>query len=106
MNFTTFLIIIFLVKIKPLVTNYLNIIEIFNEVTLYACTGLIWGMTDYQGDLPPRLTSEQINAAYSSKQNKIGWAYIILASTTIVLTIGGIIINCLIFIRTKLKETC
>ena len=106
MNFTSFLIIIFLVKVKQLVTNYLNIIEIFNEVTLYACTGLIWGMTDYQGDRPSGHTSEQINAAYNSKQNKIGWAYIILASTTIVLTLGGIIINCLILVRTKLKEKC
>jgi hypothetical protein len=102
MNFTSFLIIIFLVKVKPLLTNYLNIIEIFNEVILYACTGLIWGMMDYQGDRPAGLTSEQINAAYNSKQNKIGWAYIIMASTTIVLTLGGIIINCLIFIRKKL----
>jgi hypothetical protein len=106
MNFTSFLIIIYLVKVKPLVSNYLNAIEIFNEVVLYGCTGLIWGMTDYQGGVPSGSTSEQINAAYNSKQNQIGWAYIIMASTTIVTTIGGIIINCLILIRTKLKEKC
>jgi len=106
MNFTSFLIIIYLVKVRPLVSNYLNAIEIFNEVVLYGCTGLIWGMTDYQGGVPPGFTSEQINAAYNSKQNQIGWAYIIMASTTIVTTIGGIIINCLILIRTKLKEKC
>jgi hypothetical protein len=47
MNFSTFLIIIYLVKVRPLVSNYLNAIEIFNEVILYGCTGLIWGMTDY-----------------------------------------------------------
>jgi hypothetical protein len=69
MNFTSFLIIIYLVKVRPLVSNYLNAIEIFNEVILYGCTGLIWGMTDYQGEKPPGLTSEQINAAYNSKQN-------------------------------------
>jgi hypothetical protein len=47
MNATSFLIIIYLVKVRPLVSNYLNGIEIFNEVILYGCTGLIWGMTDY-----------------------------------------------------------
>jgi hypothetical protein len=69
MNFSSFLIIIFLVKVRPLVSNYLNAIEIFNEVILYGCTGLIWGMTDYQGGSPPGLTSEEINASYNSKQN-------------------------------------
>jgi hypothetical protein len=103
MNFTSFLIIIYLVKVRPLVSNYLNAIEIFNELILYGCTGLIWGMTDYQGGMPPGSNSEQINAAYNSKQNQIGWAYIILASTTIFTTIGGIIINFLTLIRTKLK---
>jgi hypothetical protein len=102
MNFSSFLIIIFLVKVRPLVSSYLNAIEIFNEVILYGCTGLIWGMTDYQGDRPPGLTSEEINAAYNSKQNQIGWAYIIMASTTIITTVGGIIINCLILITRKL----
>jgi hypothetical protein len=102
MNFSSFLIIIYLVKVRPLVSNYLNAIEIFNEVILYGCTGLIWGMTDYQGDMPTGLTSEEINAAYNSKQNQIGWAYIIMASTTIIMTVGGIIINCLILITRKL----
>jgi hypothetical protein len=106
MNFTSFLIIIYLVKVRPLVSNYFNNIEIFNEVILYGCTGLIWGMTDYQGDWPPGFTAEQINATNNSKQNLIGWAYIIMASTTMVITIGGIIINCLKLIRTKLKEKC
>ena len=69
MNFTSFLIIVYLVKVRPLVSYYLNAIEIFNEVVLYGCTGLIWGMTDYQGDQEPGLTSEQINADYDSKQN-------------------------------------
>ena len=47
MNSTSFMIIIYLIKVRPLVSNYLNSIEIFNEVILYGCTGLIWGMTDY-----------------------------------------------------------
>jgi hypothetical protein len=102
MNFSTFLIIIYLAKVRPLVSSYLNAIEIFNEVILYGCTGLIWGMTDYQGDMPTGLTSEEINASYNSKQNQIGWAYIIMASTTIIMTVGGIIINCLILITRKL----
>jgi hypothetical protein len=106
MNFTSFLIIIYLVKVKPLVSTYLNVIEIFNEVILYGCTGLIWGMTDYQGDRPAGLTSEQINAAYNSKQNQIGWAYIIMASTTIVMTIGGIMINGILLIKAKILEKC
>ena len=106
MNFTSFLIIIYLIKVRPLVSCYLNFIEIFNEVILYGCTGLIWGMTDYQGDRLDGLTSEQMNAAYNSKQNQIGWAYIIMASTTIVMAIGGVIISSLISIITKLKEKC
>ena len=56
MNLTTFLIIIYLIKVKPLVSNYLNIIEIFNEVILYGCTGLIWGMTDYNSENPEGVT--------------------------------------------------
>ena len=69
MNFTSFLIIIYLVKVKPLVSSYLNGIEIFNEVILYGCTGLIWGMTNYKGDMPAGFSPEQFNAAYNSKQN-------------------------------------
>jgi hypothetical protein len=69
MNFTTFLIIIFLVKVRPLVSNYLNAIEIFNEVILYGCTGLIWGMTDYQTESSPEISSEQYKASYDIKQN-------------------------------------
>jgi len=52
MNFTSFLIIVYLFKVRPLVSTYLNTIEIFNEVILYGCTGLIWGMTDYQSEKP------------------------------------------------------
>ena len=106
MNFTSMLIIIYLVKVRPLVSTYLNTIEIFNEVILYGCTGLVWGMTDYQSEKMPGLTPEQNNAAFNSKQNQIGWAYIIMASLTIGITIGGIIVNCLILLRTKLKEKC
>jgi hypothetical protein len=29
-------------------SNYLNFIEVFNELILYCCTGLVAGMTDYQ----------------------------------------------------------
>jgi hypothetical protein len=56
MNITTVWVIMFLIKIKPLTTNYLNGIEIFNEVILYGCTGLIWSMTDYEIDAPPGMT--------------------------------------------------
>jgi len=56
MNITTVWVILFLIKIKPLATNYLNGIEIFNEVILYGCTGLIWSMTDYEIDAPPGMT--------------------------------------------------
>ena len=62
MNFTTFLIIMYLIKVRPLVSTYLNTIEIFNELILYGCTGLVWGMTDYQVERPSDLTQEQITA--------------------------------------------
>jgi hypothetical protein len=67
MNATSFLIIIYLVKVRPLVSNYLNGIEIFNEVILYGCTGLIWGMTDYQSENPSGVSEELIKSAYDSK---------------------------------------
>ena len=63
-------------------------------------------MTDYQGETPHGVTSEQIKAAYNSKQDQIGWAYIIMASTTIVTTLGGMIVNIIIVIREKLKGKC
>jgi hypothetical protein len=69
MNLTSFLIIIYLIKVKPLVSNYLNSIEIFNEIILYGCTGLIWGMTDYQSEMPAGVSEEKINTQYDSKQN-------------------------------------
>jgi hypothetical protein len=47
MNLTSVIIVMYLVRVRPLVTKYLNFIEIFNEVVLYGCTGLIIGMTDY-----------------------------------------------------------
>jgi len=47
MNLTTMIVLMYLIKVRPLVTKYLNFIEIFNEVVLYGCTGLIIGMSDY-----------------------------------------------------------
>jgi hypothetical protein len=50
MNLTSLALLLYLIKVKPMISNYLNYIEIFNEVVLYGCTGLIVGMTDYQPD--------------------------------------------------------
>jgi hypothetical protein len=47
MNLTSVIILMYLFRVRPLVTKYFNFIEIFNEVILYGCTGLIIGMTDY-----------------------------------------------------------
>ena len=63
-------------------------------------------MTDYQSERTPGLTPEQINDALKSKQDLIGWAYIIMASLTIGITIGGILVNCLSLLRTKIKQKC
>ena len=59
-------------------------------------------MTDYQSEKPIGKTSEQINSEYNSKQEQIGWAYIIMGSLTIAATIGGIIINFLGMIKDKI----
>ena len=48
MNLTSAGLLIYLVKLRPMVSGYLNKIEIFNELILYICTGMIAGMTDYQ----------------------------------------------------------
>ena len=96
------MIIIYLVKVSPLVSSYLNFIEIFNEVILYGCTGLIWGMTDYSTETPAGVTAEQTNIAYNSKQNQIGWAYIKMANLTIAATIGGIIANIFATVKNKI----
>jgi Gpi18-like mannosyltransferase len=53
MNLTSIVIILYLVKVKPMNSNYLNFMEVFNEIILYCCTGLVVGMTDYQ---PERVT--------------------------------------------------
>jgi hypothetical protein len=102
MNFTSFLTIIYLVKVRPLASTYLNTIEIFNEVILYGCTGLIWGMTDYQSEISSGLTNEKTKSAFNRKQDQIGWAYIIMGSITIAVTIGGIIINFLGMLKNKI----
>jgi hypothetical protein len=47
MNLTSVIVLMYLIRVRPLVTKYLNFIEIFNEIILYGCTGLIIGMTDY-----------------------------------------------------------
>ena len=52
MNITSLIMLMYLVRVRPLVTKYLNFIEIFNEVVLYSCSGLIIGMTDYQIERP------------------------------------------------------
>jgi hypothetical protein len=47
---------IYFFKVKPMISSYLNFIEIFNELILYCCTGLIAGMTDYQPDREEGIT--------------------------------------------------
>ncbi len=78
-------------------TTYLNFIEIFNEVVLYGCTGLIAGMTDYTPDREAGVTDSQFKESYADKQNKIGLAYIVMACITIVVTFGGILFGMLYF---------
>ena len=59
MNLTTMIVLMYLIKVRPLVTKYLNFIEIFNEVVLYGCTGLIIGMTDYQIERPKEVSETE-----------------------------------------------
>jgi hypothetical protein len=59
MNLTSVALLLYLLKIKPMLSNYLNYIEIFNEIVLYGCTGLIAGMTDYQPDREVSLSDTQ-----------------------------------------------
>ena len=56
MNLTSIGLMIYFFKVKPMVSSYLNFIEIFNELILYCCTGLIAGMTDYQPDREEGIT--------------------------------------------------
>jgi hypothetical protein len=58
MNMTSIGLIIFLVKVKPMDSNYLNFIEVFNELILYCCTGLAAGMTDYQPEREVGITDQ------------------------------------------------
>ena len=48
MNLNSLLMLMYLVKVRPMVSNYLNFIEIFNELILYGCTVLTAAITDYQ----------------------------------------------------------
>ena len=58
MNLTSIGLLIYLAKVRPMVTTYLNFIEIFNELLLYGCTGLIAAMTDYTPERDPGVTDE------------------------------------------------
>jgi hypothetical protein len=58
MSCSSLAVIIFLVKVRPMVSLQLNAIEIINEVILYACTMLICGMTEYQREPSPGMTEE------------------------------------------------
>jgi len=56
MNLTSIGLLLYLVKVKPMDSNYLNFIEVFNELILYICTGLVAGMTDYQPERETGIT--------------------------------------------------
>lgn len=49
------------------------------------------------------MSEEQFKAAFDSKQHVIGWAYIILASLSIAVSIGGIIINIIATVINKIN---
>lgn len=95
MNLTSVGLLVYLIIVKPMVSSYLNFIEIFNEVILYGCTNLIAGMTDYTPDREIGVTDTQFTKSYNDKQNQIGLAYIVLACITIAVTFGGIIFSAL-----------
>ncbi len=103
MNVTSAALLIYLVKVRPMVSNYLNKIEIFNELILYICTGMIVGMSDYQPD-KFSMTDSQYLESYNAKQNSIGIAYIVFSSLTIVATIGGILLSGLQVLYHKIKK--
>ena len=103
MNLTSMIVLMYLIRVRPLVTKYFNFIEIFNEVVLYGCTGLIIGMTDYQIERPKGVSEAEFAISVKSKQNQIGWAYIIMACVTIVTTIFGILFNVLTILAQKCK---
>jgi hypothetical protein len=69
MNLTSAGLLIYLVKVRPMVSSYLNNIEIFNELVLYICTGMIAGMTDYQPDRKIEMTDKQYMESYNDKQS-------------------------------------
>ncbi len=104
MNLTSIGLLIYLAKVRPMVSNYLNFIEIFNELVLYGCTGLIAGMTDYTPDREAGVTESQFKESYADKQNKIGLAYIVMSCLTIAVTFGGILFGVLQSAYYKLKK--
>lgn len=67
MNLTSLGLLIYLIKIRPMVSTYLNFIEIFNEVVLYGCTALIAGMTDYTQERDPGVTDAQFTKIHNDK---------------------------------------
>jgi len=69
MNFSSLALLIYLFKVKPLTSKYLNFIEIFNELILYGCTGLIVGMSDYQNERQEDTTDEKFSIMFKDKQN-------------------------------------
>lgn len=102
---SSLLIIIYVIKVRPLSTLYLNGIEIFNEFMFYICSCAIIAFTDI------RLNSEVLGTRDPAGEEEmmrtyVGWGYIGVTGLVIVISMGGLIIICLRVICSKINEKC
>lgn len=98
-------VIIYVIKIKPFSSVYLNSLEIINEFLLFLCSCAIIAFSDY-GPHVEALTNDESQRTQdeASMRSTIGWSYIGVTGIVILLSMGGLTILMLHGLYTKLKD--
>ena len=91
LNVSSLLIMIFVIKVKPLSSAYLNRIEIFNEAMFLICSCSIIAFTDY-GPHSEVLLYKDPSEEEKLMRDSVGWSYIATACLVIAISMGGLIL--------------
>lgn len=87
--FCCLLMLLYLVDVRPLNSPFLNKMELFNEVTLLACSYFLFAFTDFVGDATLR---------YS-----LGWGFISLIGLNVAVNLGALFYSMFLNIRALLR---
>jgi len=107
LNTSSLLIMMYVLKVKPLTSVYLNSLEIFNELMFFVCSCAIIAFTDY-GPPPVEVMGEEVDTTVDENEMRtyVGWSYIGVSCLIILISMGGLIIISLHAIYSKIKEKC